>query len=452
MVNRKLPEKLSEETPEQLSKSESSLARLEKLPLIEHSPPAPVPTQVKIFRVMRLMMTVGAAVAVGVVVQQQYSKVRSRQAFINAEIVKVRNPIAGNLQLKNLQPGETIAQGENIGTVENLRQGVDLEVAKQNLVSQIAQAKQDLTSIEAQIGERRQSIAQLEQEADSQQVLGVDYEIQQVEIANNLLNQTLFAAKTAKKDSERIENLYKQGVIAQEKVEQSQLNFNRAQNVVKSARSQVKQAEQKVEAAKAGLQLEGSRTLGYSEIRQRELTTEISDLQQQMSQVRVRQQTTEAELAKIDRQLELNQQAAIASPTSGTIWSIESKSGEYAEPSTPILEVLNCQNLWVEAFFSESNAEKIYPGKSVQVRLLGAENSKLVNGRVESVRAGSGRVQTGEDIAVPPPDSVRRQVTVRVKLDKPNLTKVDSTQFCDVGRSAEVVFERVGRGRLFNGK
>lgn len=424
-----------------------------KLPLVKHSQPAPVPTQVKVFRLVRLLMTLGVAVATGSIVLQHYSKVRSRQAFINAEIVKVRNPIAGNLELKNLKPGESIVAGENIGTVANLREGVDLEVAKLNLISQIEQAKQDSTSIEAQIAERRRSIAKLEQEANSQQGLGVDYEIQLVEISKNELDKALFAAQTARKARERLENLNQQGVIAQQKFEQSQLNFNRAQNDVKNARAQVKQAEQKVEAARAGLQIEGSRTLSYSEIRQRELKIEINDLQQEMSQARVFLQSTSAELAKIERQLKLNQQAAIVSPTSGTIWSLESKSGEYAELSTPILKVLNCQNRWVEAFFSERNAEKLYPGKPVRVRLLGAENSKFVNGKVESVRAGSGRVKTGKDIAVPPPDSVRRQVAVRVKLDElQNLLEVSSTQFCDVGRSAEVVFQRSESGKLFNGQ
>ncbi len=432
--------------------SKTSLARLEKLPLAGYQPlpPASVPVQVKAFRVLRLIMALGVATAAGFVLQQQYANVRSRQAFINAEIVKVRSPIAGNLQLKNLQPGESIYVGENIGTVRNLRQSGELEVAKQSLISQIEQAKQTSLGIEAQMGDRLTAIAHLRQEANSQQGLGVDYEDQQIDIAKNQQDRALFAAKTAKKDLERIANLAKQGVFSQEKLEGSQLNFNRAQNEVKNARSQVKQAEQKAKAAEAGLQLDGSRTLGYSEIRQRELSTDINDMQQQLAEARVRQQTTEAELVKIDRQLSLNQQAKIPSPTSGPIWSVESKSGEYAEASIPILEVLNCQNLWVEAFFSEQDAGKIYPGKPVKVRLLGAEDDDLVSGKVESVRAGSGRVQTGGDIAVPPPDSVRRQVAVKVKLDRP--LEVNSTQFCDVGRSAEVVFKRDMRWRLFGDK
>jgi multidrug resistance efflux pump len=454
LFNHKSPKNLPEKLPE--SKSQSSLVKLEKLPLIKHSQPAPVPVRIKIFRAVRLLMALGTATAVGFIAHQHYSQVRSRQAFINAEIIKVRNPIAGNLQLQNLQPGQSITVGENIGTVKNLREGAELEVTKQNLISQIEQAEQTLIGIESQIADRLQMIAQLEAEADNQNNLGVDYEVQQVEIAQNKLNQAQVAVKIAQKNYERMDNLVEQGVIAKDKVEQSQLNFNRSQNDLKSARSQVEQAEQKVKAAQAGLQLEGSRTLSYSEIRQRELTTEINDLQQEIGEVQVVRQTTEAELAKINRQLELNQQATIPSPTNGIVWSVESKAGEYVDPSTPIVEVLNCQNRWVEAFFSERNAEKIYPGKFVQVRLLGSEQGKVVNGRVESVRAGSGRVETGEDIAVPPPDSIRRQVAVRIKLDEISgqsafPQKGETTQFCNVGRSTEVVFERDINGGLFNG-
>jgi multidrug resistance efflux pump len=383
--------------------------------------------------------------------------VRSRQAFINAEIIKVRNPIAGNLQLKNLQPGQSINVGENIGTVKNLREGAELEVTKQNLISQIEQAAQTLIGIESQISDRLKMIAQLEAEADNQNNLGVDYEVQQVEIAQNKLNQAQVAVQIAQKDYERVKNLAKQGVTPKNQIEKAQLNFNRTQNDLKSARSQLEQAKHKVKAAQAGLQLEGARSLSYSEIRQRELTTEINDLRHKIGEVQMVKQTTEAELAKIDRQLELNQQAKIPSPTNGIVWSVESKAGEYVNPSTPILEVLNCQNRWVEAFFSEQNAEKIYPGKSVQVRLLGSKQDKVFSGRVESVRAGSGRVETGEDIAVPPPDSIRRQVAVRIKLDdmtgQSALTqKGETTQFCNVGRSTEVVFERSTNGGWFHGK
>jgi multidrug resistance efflux pump len=458
LFNHKSPKNLPEKLPE--SKSESSLIELEKLPLIKHSQPAPalapVPVEIRIFRAVRLVTILGAATAIGFLVREHYSQVRIRQAFINAEIIKVRNPIAGSLQLKTFQPGQSIAVGENIGTVKNLRQGVELEVTRQNLISQIEQAEQTLIGIEAQIADRLQTIALLRSEADNQNNLGVDYEIQQVEIAQNKLDQAQVAVKIAQKNYARMDNLAKQGVIAKDKVEQSQLNFNRTQNELKSARSQVEQAEHKVKAARAGLQLEGSRTLSYSEIRQRELTTEINDLRQEIAEVRVVRQTTKAELTKIDRQLKLNQQATIPSPTNGIVWSVESKAGEYVAPSTPIVEVLNCQNRWVEAFFSERNAEKIYPGKFVRVRLLGSEQEKVVNGRVESVRAGSGRVETGEDIAVPPPDTIRRQVAVRIKLDEPTgqsafPQKGETTQFCNVGRSTEVVFER-GIDGGFNGK
>lgn len=445
MLDRKLPE------PQ--SKSSSSLTNLEKLPLVKHREKQPpvAPTQVKVFRCLRLAMALGALGAVGLVIGKQYSQVRSRQAFINAEIVSVRNPIAGNLQLKELQPGKTLASGENIGTVKNLRQGAELEVVRQGLISQMQQAKQTLISIESQIDNRLQLISQLRGEADNQTSLEVNHARQQVEIARAQLNENLFAAKTAQKDTARLEELFDKGVIAEDRVEQSQLNFNRTQNAVASSRSLLAQAEHKLKAAEAGLQIDGSRTLGYSEIRQRELQTEINDLQQQQAEVRVRQQTTQAELEKLNRQLELNREAAITSPIQGTVWSIESKTGEYAEATSPILQVLNCENRWVEAFFSEQNTSKLYPGRPVKVRLLGSANEEYVGGTIESVRAGSGRVETGEDIAVPPPDSVRRQVAVRIRLDE-QLTSADSVQFCNVGRSAEVVFGRSSNWSLGNGK
>ena len=55
------------------------------------------------------MLRLGFIVSVGSVaatfVWKNYTQVESRQAFVNAEIIDVRNPIAGNLMLDSLQAG-----------------------------------------------------------------------------------------------------------------------------------------------------------------------------------------------------------------------------------------------------------------------------------------------------------------------------------------------------------
>ena len=400
------------------------------------------------FRVFRLCLDLSVASIAGTLAWRNYTKVDSRQAFVNAEIVDVRNPIAGNLLLKNIQPGQWLSAGTAIGRVENLLQASELEVKQQELKSKLQINQQQLLGIKQKIADQRQLMSQFAKEVDEQQKLGVILAQQQIEEANSQLEQAKFQAQVAKSDVERSSTLLREGAITATIAEKDVSEFNQALAAVKSAESRLAQAHQRFKATEVGLQLDGSRTLNYSEIRMRELQSEIADLQRQASELPVQAQTMKIELLKIIQQLKLNQLVVITAPTTGAVWSVDAKAGEFINATTPILKVLNCQNRWVDAFFSEASTSDLSPGMPVQVRLLGS-NSQVLEGTIEAIRGGSGRVSTGQDVAVPPPDSARRQVAVRVKVDWPEAP--NSVQFCDVGRSAEVVLPKPSPWRISNG-
>lgn len=178
-------------------------------------------------------------------------------------------------------------------------------------------------------------------------------------------------AQTAKVDRDRAQELLEAGIVPPAAAEKDFLRYEQAQADVKKAQALLAQAQQRLSAAQAGLQIDGSRTLSYSEIRQREINTEIADLQRQTAQLRVEARTTELELAKPIQQTRLNKVVVISAPTTGAVRSVDAKAGEYLASSTPVLRVLNCQNRWVDAFFSEDSTKNLTPGMAVQVRLLG---------------------------------------------------------------------------------
>lgn len=395
--------------------------------------------RVRFFRVLRLSLAMGVAGVAGTLAWKNYTKVHSRHAFVNAEIVDVRNPISGKLLLKDIQPGQWLTAGTALGRVENLLQASALEVKQQELKSKIQLNQQQLVGIQQQMAERRQLLSKFTTEDQEQKKLGVLLAQQQVEEAQSQLEQTKFEAQTAQVDANRTVSLVREGAVTKEATEKAVSESNQALAAVKSAQTRVTQADQRLEAAKAGLQLEGSRTLSYSEIRLRELQTEIPDLQRQAGGLLVQGQTMKTELLKMIQQLKLNNLVVVTAPTTGAVWSVDAKAGEYITATTPILKVLNCQNRWVDAFFSEESTKDLSPGMPAQVRLLGSDR-QVLEGKIEAVRGGSGRVTTGQDVAVPPPESVRRQVAVRVKVEWPE--SPSSVQFCDVGRSAEVVLPK----------
>jgi multidrug resistance efflux pump len=387
-------------------------------------------------RFLRLGVAFSAASVAGFHVWNHFQKVQSRQAFVNAEIIAVRNPIAGHLQLQNLQPGQWLTAGTAIGKVENLLQASEIEVKQQELKSRLKLNQQQIVGINQQISDRRRMLSQFSGELQQQNKLEVTLALQQVEEARSQVEQLQIAAKTAREEASSNLQLMRAGAIARIPAQQAISRSNQADVAVNSAQSRYQQARQRLKAVQAGLQLDGSRTLSYPEIRTRELHTEIADLHRQGRDLQVQTQAIQAELKKITQQLKINKSVVVSAPTTGAIWSVEAKPGEYIDSNTPIFKVLNCQNRWVDAFFSESVTKKLSPGTPVEVKLEGADKNQVLKGKIEAVRSGSGRVTTGDDVAVPPPDNARRQVAVRVKIDWQN--HPNSVQFCDVGRSAEV--------------
>ncbi|AFY87504.1 MULTISPECIES: hypothetical protein [Chroococcidiopsis] len=68
------------------------------------------------------------------------------------------------------------------------------------------------------------------------------------------------------------------GSVSSATAEKDFLRYEQAQAEGKKAQALIAQAQQRFRAAQAGLQIDGCRTLSYSEIRQREINTEIADL------------------------------------------------------------------------------------------------------------------------------------------------------------------------------
>ncbi|NJR76647.1 MAG: HlyD family efflux transporter periplasmic adaptor subunit [Scytonema sp. CRU_2_7] len=244
------------------------------------------------------------------------------------------------------------------------------------------------------------------------------------------------------RDAQRFANLASSGAETVSRAENKIAEAQQAEAVVKEAQSKIKLAKLNLEATKAGLQLEGTRTLSYPETRVLELDVELTDLKQQERNLSKEIQSIQSQLSITSKELLLQQNVLVIAPTTGVIWSIDSKSQEIVEANKSIIQLLNCQNLWVEAFINETDASKLVVGQEAQINL---NNSSHVQwkGRVETIRAGTGRFEVGQYVVEPPPEITRRQLPVRVaavriKVDWPKTSRFDD--FCLAGRSVNVRF------------
>lgn len=373
-------------------------------------------------------------------------KVTSKEAFINASITQIASPIPGTLAwLPGHYPGVRVTKSQPLGMVTGNASNAQisqLKTVQQTTEYRIADLSQQLNGNQLKIAARQKQWQQYQQESQQQQQLQRDYTLagyQQAKAQEAAASQQAFFARAQLK---RAAGLHRQGYL-------SDAGFERQRSEAAGllARAQASQAESRQktldsEAARLGLQLSGARTLTGPEQNQRDLQLTLDDLQQVRGQLQTELAIAQRNLSEINLQLAQQQQAEIRSTLDGMIWAVNAREGNSVSSNSNLIEVIDCQNSWVEAFFDESAAGQLQPGAPVTVSLSPSDNRYGTwQGNVEAVRAGSGRVAVGESIVMPPPEIARRQlpvkvVTARIRIAWPAAIKAG--QVCLAGRSVSV--------------
>lgn len=400
------------------------------------------PPRARLFRVFRRALVASVVAIVAAHLWDSFARVRSIQGFINAEIISVNAPIAGDLALEPLDPGTPVALGAPIGRIVNPRASL-LEIRHQEAATRLAVSKRLLESLERGLAERRRIMRFVSEQAQ----LARGLELEQARLRQERLDAEVesarWTARLAKMRADRSVALRAASMISAEEADLLVAEAQRAAAVVRAAEAERAQTEREADATAAGLQ-------GFSHAQKRalELETETLDLEERVANAAVEVEAAAAELARAAAQLERERGADVRAPAGGVVWSIEARAGEHVSASAPILRLVNSRRTWVDAFVAEQDAGQIRPGDAVEVRLLGPAFRAVLHrwrGRVESVRANTGRVSPGYEVAIPPPENARRLVAVRVAVDWGGDTVLRPEQFLGVGRSVEVIFER-GKG------
>jgi multidrug resistance efflux pump len=137
---------------------------------------------------------------------------------------------------------------------------------------------------------------------------------------------------------------------------------------------------------------------------------------------------------RIKEQVELQRTALVKMPFDGVAWAVPAKNGAEVSTHETVLEILNPERIWVDAFFTEKQAPKLSIGRTVQVRTR--DGTLSCEGTVEWVRAGVGRIPPEGGTAVNPGEQARRRVAVRVRLKTDGA--FSSSEFFGVGRNVIV--------------
>jgi len=123
--------------------------------------------------------------------------------------------------------------------------------------------------------------------------------------------------------------------------------------------------------------------------------------------------------------------------------------GKLVRPGEVLGRVVVCDDLWVDAWVEESKAQTLEPGRVATMTLRGRnENGKPIElqGNVQLIRSGVGRLETGSDVAVQiDANQAVHHAQVRIVLIKPDdpNPKDESSELCQyIGYSGKITFAK----------
>jgi hypothetical protein len=176
-------------------------------------------------------------------------------------------------------------------------------------------------------------------------------------------------------------------------------------------------------------------------LRRQELETEI--LQQNSSAVQLAAEVTE-ERDRLDR----IGHSDLLLPADHVVWSVSASPGSTVTEGQTILDLADCAHRFVVVDLPERDFERIKATELAAVRLVGSDEWR--EGKVRQVLGSAARTDDRLLAAqVPHPTSSSTTVEVDLLQDQ---SEAERNSFCNIGRMAEVRFQRKGYGladRLF---
>ena len=182
----------------------------------------------------------------------------------------------------------------------------------------------------------------------------------------------------------------------------------------------------------------------YRNLFERKVTSLVAHLEQ-LQKLELTRTTCEQKKAQLAlagqrreamfRLAELEKHAAVKMPFDGVVWSVHEQDGAHVNGNEKVLDVVNPRRIWVDAFLAERLSEKFQVDTAVIVKTV--DGRQQWKGRVESVRAGVGRIAYENFVvSAPPRDISQRRIAVRVEIESPN--PFTASQFYGIGRSVVV--------------
>ena len=236
----------------------------------------------------------------------------------------------------------------------------------------------------------------------------------------------------------RMEQLVKSGTATPIRTSEAAALLQATSTRCEMASARLQRLEAELTSAQGGVILgDGANDAPYSQqerdrlfLLRQELETKVLDESSQSLQIAAEMKEETERLKRVSDSTTL--------PADHVLWSVAASPGSTVSEGQIVLDLADCAHRFVAVELPEREFEKIKAGTSALVRLIGGND--WTQGQIQQVRGSAARVDDrllAAQVQRPDPNSI----TVEISLPQDN-AQADRNNFCNIGRLAEVRFQR----------
>lgn len=377
-------------------------------------------------RYTRLIIGVLAVIfALWIIIGEQMSGA-SANAVVNAPVVTVRAPVAGNLRIPPRQLGARAAKGEVIASIRDpLVDRIRLDDLLMEL--RLADASRD------QIATVTEETSVIRDGLRARGAVFRDHRLEELQTrllhAEDRLAIIAGLEPTEETDLQSLDSIEENSNSLPGEPRLGAL-------LLDHARERVAVLQIALQAAEQGVFLgDGYNDAPNAEQRAVELDSELTSLKSQLVEAEARRVTIQERINRERLRVNASSGSEITTPVSGIFWEVLEADGVTVQRGDPLVRLVDCEAVFVTVSVTERVYNNLMVGQAASFRLGGT--STVYEATINRL-AGSGAETIYRNLAVAP--SQRHLERFDVSLLVPEL-RSDSNASCLIGRTGRAFFE-----------
>jgi multidrug resistance efflux pump len=358
-------------------------------------------------------------------------------AYINAELVRITAPISGEVARDLPAKGELVGGTAKTKLIEALPPDGRTLV---QLQQQHATAQAEVTLAAAQLAEVNAADRKLSQQTARYRAAVLERLAHESEETTANLAACRAEEQQQAKAQGRAEVLAKAELIPRQRLDESEATHASTLAHCQAIAAQIERLGVEAAAARGGIFLQdGFNDTPYSAQQRDRLLLRRQELEVTLLNARSRLAQLAAESAAERVRIAQLSSYEVSLPGGHIVWSVLASPGSAVMEGQPIMDLADCRRRFVVVELPERDFATINTGDRAMVRLFGAQ--EWVTGTVRQARGSAARNDPRLLAAqIPSPDE--RQISIEIALSP--VAPKDGVGFCDIGRLAEVRFQRAG--------